>query len=194
VPEKAFDSGEFALFSDASVRGAYLSRSSRGKPQRRRNGPAMAAWIGWWGCSPTSRPTVAGQTYLGYQGTNRAEYLAAIHALHAVLAYVRFFRQRPTTVELRLDNECVVKTLRGVWKGRELARHLAMADEVRAALSDLCITVNVAEVSKTNRHHKAAHRLSTSAWDQVLYKTEWRPENEPPGSKPRNADDDDVPF
>jgi len=175
--------GEFAVYSDASVRGDWRLQLTPGKKPvqaRKREGPAMGGWIGWLGCEYTDRPTIAGQAFLGSQGTQTAEYLAAIHALNAVLTHLRLCNVKPQAVVLRVDNETVAKTLVEEWRTEVLTRHkrhaLKIVEEIRSAGIDL----RVEKVSETNKHHKAAHRLSHSAWDQLFFKKAWRPAEHPP--------------
>lgn len=169
--------GELNLFSDASIQGSYVRHGAA--ITRSRRGPAMGAWIGWHDCDPTSRPTVAGQAYLGVQGTQRAEYLAAIYSLHSVLAYSRI-RQPPATVVLHVDNKTVANVLVGVWEARALSPHNDLAQEVARALADIGATPQVVLVSERHAHHRAAHRMSKSAWNQLFYETSWRPAVRPP--------------
>jgi ribonuclease HI len=181
--DPATSRGQFIVYSDASIKGDWIRRfSSSGKraPQRKREGPAMGAWIGWCDCEPSARPTVAGQAYLGVQGTQRAEYLAAIHALGAVLTHVRLNRLQPLELVLCVDNVTVVKTLLTEWATSALRPHWELADRIGRELAAEGISVFINEVSEKHAQHKAAHRMSRSAWDQLFFREEWRPATHPP--------------
>lgn len=182
-PDHPIKPDEFALYSDASVRGDWQLKFRDGAPEkatRKREGPAMGSWIGWQGCQHTEMPTVVGQAFLGHQGTQTAEYLAAIHALNAVVAHLRLGGAKPAKVVLRVDNETVAKTLLQQWKTDALTRHKQYAFEIGREIRAAGIDLSVEKVSETNKLHKAAHRLSHAAWDQLLYRKEWRPAADPP--------------
>jgi len=175
-------SGEFAVYSDACVMGAWIMefRGGESLTWRKREGPAMGAWIGWLGCEPATRPTIAGQPYLGHQGTQTAEYLSVIHALNAVLAFVRLSGRTPEQVVLHVDNETLEKTLWRDWGTKVLTPHRQLAEKIGHELRDLGVGLAVKLVSVRNVHHKAAHRMSKWAWNQLFYKEQWRPARLPP--------------
>lgn len=79
----------------------------------------MGAWIGWHDCDPSSRPTVAGQAFLGKRGTQQAEYLAAVHGLQAVLAYADL-EIVPEQLILHVDNKWLANVLEGFWVADKL--------------------------------------------------------------------------
>jgi ribonuclease HI len=140
----------------------------------------MAAWIGWHDCDPSTRPSLAGQAYVGNQGTQRAEYLAVVHGLQAVLVYARL-RSKPAHVILHVDNKTVAHTLKGVWTARGLKPYDDMARELITSLEARGIEVCIDHVAEKHPHHKAAHRMSKNAWHQ-LFQDSWRPVAKPPVS------------
>lgn len=79
-----------------------------------------------------------------------------------------------------MDNETVAKTLRGEWATATLTPYRKLANGVRSELEEAGLVVRIEEVSETNKYHRAAHRMSHAAWDQLLYKEEWRPTAEAP--------------
>jgi ribonuclease HI len=187
MPEIAIAPGEFALYSDACIRAGWRHYSVGGKPQPKRYGPAMGAWIGWLGCPPRTRPTVAGQAYLGQHGNNKAEYVAAIHALQAVLVHARLKQIAVERVVLRVDNEVVAKTLKHEWATTDLTPHRVLAEETKAEMEAAGTKVEIQQVSRTNHEFRRAHTMSQQAWDQVLVKTEWRPPKKPPEPAPAKS-------
>lgn len=140
----------------------------------------MGAWIGWHDCDPASRPTVAGQTYLGVRGTQQAECLACVGGLHAVLAYARIERTPPEQLVLHVDNEWLANVLKGEWHASDLRAYHQHAEEVISALRELGIEFMVEHVTERHPQHKIAHSMSKSAWNQVLHQTTWRPAAKPP--------------
>ena len=166
--------GVLKLYTDASIMGDFISFDRHGNRVRSRVGPAMGAWIGWHDCEASARPTIAGQAFLGEQGTQRAEYLAAIHALAAVLAYARL-NKAPSELLLHLDNTTVVKTLVSEWGANVLARHRDVANRLGTEMLELGIAPRVRQVSEGHPEHKQAHRMSKNAWNQVFSDASWRP-------------------
>jgi len=188
--------GVLDLFTDASVKGGFVLR--RTGVSRDHIGPAMGAWIGWHDKDPSTRPSVAGQAFLGRQGTQRAEYLAAIHGLQAVLAYARV-GPKPDRLILHVDNGTVVKTLHGEWTAWQLRPYYEAAVDLIGGLAALGIGFQVESVSEKHPQHRLAHRMSRSAWNHVFFETTWRPPSKPPAALTRTAStttarDADVAF
>lgn len=76
-------SGILKLYTDAAIIGERLPVLKG----RRRVGMTFVAWIGWHADHP-DLPTLAGQSYIGYHGTQQAEFHALLHGLNAVLIYL----------------------------------------------------------------------------------------------------------
>lgn len=169
--------GTLDLYTDASVRGSFLvdPRHPSVSNQRSRRGPAMAAWIGWHDADPSTRPTVVGQAYVGEQGTQSAEYQAALHGLMAVYAYAASQVDPPGLVRLCTDNKTVAHQLRGEWAVGTMKRYYDAIQAITGALEVLSVQVAVEKVTEKDPYHKRAHTLSRLAWDQVLIDQTWRP-------------------
>lgn len=122
--------------------------------------------------------------FLGTLGTQRAEFMALIHGIHAVLAYARTTNEPLDRVVLSVDNKTVALTMNSVWTARELAPYHQAAtvavDQLRATGAEVVIQ----KVSEKDVHHRKAHRLSKGAWNQVLFDQSWRPK---PARPPKNA-------
>ena len=142
----------------------------------------MGAWIGWHDCDPSSRPTVAGQAFLGKRGTQQAEYLAAIHGLQAVLASADL-EIVPEQLILHVDNKWLANVLEGFWVADKLRSYDRHAKQIVSALEALGVEFFVDRVSEGHAQHKAAHRMSKAAWNQVFDELTWRPAPRP--SAPR---------
>lgn len=172
--------GVFKLFTDASIQGPWRGRLTGDHWQwsRTRVGPAMGAWIGWHDCDPSSRPTVAGQAFLGKRGTQQAEYLAAIHGLQAVLAYADL-EIVPEQLILHVDNKWLANVLEGFWVADKLRSYDRHAKQIVSALEALGVEFFVDRVSEGHAQHKAAHRMSKAAWNQVFDELTWRPAPRP---------------
>jgi len=196
-------SGALHLYTDASVRGRLLPPGS--KPKRTRRGPGFAAWCGWHGDEFDDCPTFAGQAYLGQDlGTQVAEYGAVVQGLGAAVAYgeVRGERFRPSEVRLYVDNLCVYNLLIGEWRpGEVLGAIHRRASALSARLYGLGMPVGFVRVPESDPIHRVVHAMSKRAPNQVLLKSEWRPSDEPAGSRSRAREtassargDDDIPF
>jgi hypothetical protein len=138
----------------------------------------MGAWIGWHDGDPSSRPTVAGQAFLGKRGTQQAEYLAAIHGLHAVFAYAKV-ETVPEQLILHVDNKWTANVLQGFWVADKLRAYDRLAGQIVSALQGLGVEFFVERVSEGHTQHKAAHRMSNTAWNQVFDQKTWQPAPRP---------------
>jgi ribonuclease HI len=162
------------LYTDASVRGDFIRHG-----QRRQAGPAVAGWIAWPSEDTAERPYVAGVAFIGTQGPNRAEYLALILGLNAVLHRIGDTRDPVTEILAFTDNDYVRTQLNGERRASALKpwrdRALALINEC----SDTEINVKIRRPTKKDRGFKKAHSLTTSrGWAAVLRDPEWHPEKE----------------
>lgn len=126
---------------------------------------STAAW-NCTGCCPRPSPKAKGLRW-------------AIHGLQAVLVYAEL-ETAPDQVILHVDNAPVAKVLSGTWVADKLRPYDQMATEVISELEALGIEFFVDHVPERHVHHRAAHRLSKNAWNQLFYEMRWRPPPRPP--------------
>ena len=196
------------LYTDASVRGRHSVTMKSAKPQvgitRARYGPATAAWVGWHESDFEACPAIAGTAYVGNQdGTQCAEYQAAIMGMHAAIAYANSTRRRLDSVVLHVDNRTVANQLTRRWAVDKMRVQYEMVRRAMDWLEAVDIAVFVQEVGEKDRGHKVAHRMSKQAWTQVLVEPAWQPADQPPAwmrgtlpvkSTPQPLPDDEIPF
>lgn len=192
------------LFTDASVEGESWVRERDGNSvavRRSRFGPAMAAWIGWHDRDRSGRPTVAGMAYVREQGTQSAEYQAAIHGLRAALSYVDVTLLPPARLVLHVDNRTVAKQLNGEMRVERMKRYHQTAKKIIKQLEQHGVVVVVEKVTESHSNHKKAHRMSRQAWNQVFIDKSWAPRKPPkpkidrPTPPPASSTGEgDIPF
>ncbi|MGA9634298.1 MAG: hypothetical protein WBQ41_03545 [Solirubrobacterales bacterium] len=162
-----------SLYTDASVKGDFFAPG-----ERRKYGPAMAAWCAWGKADFDLCPLFIGAAYVGNWGPNGAEYQALIQGLSAMLAWLNAETGRAAIeIAVYCDNTWVVHQLNGHLGVDKLAPHYNHAKQLLRQLRE---TGSVVSVVKANGEpgHKRAHSLSTQAWNTILLDKSWRPQRQ----------------
>jgi ribonuclease HI len=107
-----------------------------------------------------------GEAYVGVRGPQRAEFLAAIHGLFAVVAYVKPLgrSRRPTRVVLRTDSREVVRQLRREAGADVLLPYRQQAEAIIEMLLEMDIGFQIDRVSdREDGTMRAVHGRSREA-------------------------------
>lgn len=168
--------GELCVYTDASLPDAPKVQPGKPPPPRRPS-RAYVAWLGYdHELAHDANPCFAGEAYVGIQGSQRAEMIAAIYGLTAAIAYTlpREGSKRPFSIVLRTDNHEVERQLNGRANADVLVRLRKTALSLVQVIKRerIIFTVELAS-EKTDPMMRAVHGRSREAVRVTTRKNGW---------------------